>query len=121
MDLENGKDSRTRVRVLRHITDAEDGFKSTIVELMPLTGRTHQLRVHMLHIGHPMLGDTLYSTGQDLAKSPRLLLHAHKLQIRHPATNEVMNFCANCDFIPDDIKKDFPDVFPSVAVDNPTL
>jgi tRNA pseudouridine32 synthase/23S rRNA pseudouridine746 synthase len=103
--------------VLKHLTDPDDGYASSLVELVPLTGRTHQLRVHMLHIGHPMLGDTLYATGQDLAKSPRLLLHAHKLRIRHPSTNEVMNFCAKCEFVSEDLKAEFPDVFPFVPGD----
>lgn len=73
VNVEHGKPSLTRYRVLAH----EAGH--TRVELEPVTGRTHQLRVHMLALGHPILGDTLYGPAEPLA--PRLLLHASALAL----------------------------------------
>jgi len=59
-------------------------------ELKPVTGRSHQLRVHMLHLGHPMLGDGLYAPPDVLAAAPRLLLHAAELVFTHPGSGERM-------------------------------
>ncbi len=53
------------------------------MRLLPVTGRSHQLRVHMLALGHPILGDQLYATGA-ARDHPRLMLHAHSLRLRHP-------------------------------------
>jgi len=75
VDPERGKPSQTRWRVLAH----EGGH--TRVELEPLTGRSHQLRVHMAALGHAILGDTLYAAPDVAAASPRLLLHASELRI----------------------------------------
>jgi len=71
VDLEAGKRSLTRYRVL------EAGEHWTRVELEPVTGRTHQLRVHMLALGHPIIGDALYTD----TREPRLLLHASALSL----------------------------------------
>lgn len=60
----------------------------SIVELTPITGRTHQLRVHMAHIGHPILGDTLYGSPLDIELSNRLELHARQIEFTHPITKE---------------------------------
>lgn len=68
---------------------------ATRVELKPITGRSHQLRVHMLALGHPILGDNLYAEGEVLAASPRLLLHAQSLVFKDPDTHEPMEF--ECD------------------------
>lgn len=87
------------MRLLGHQTD-DAGFMSSVVELTPITGRTHQLRVHMSHIGHPILGDTLYATGSDLEKSPRLLLHAYSLNFVHPVDNRSLTMIAPCPFLP---------------------
>ncbi len=76
---DNGQPSQTRWRVLAH----DDATGSTRVELEPLTGRTHQLRVHMQALGHPILGDALYG-GSAASTAPRLLLHATRLGFRHP-------------------------------------
>lgn len=89
--LEHGKPSLTRYRVLSH--DAQSG--TSRVELEPVTGRTHQLRVHLMSIGHPIVGDALYdseadSQAQDLA--PRLLLHATELALCHPMSHESLKF-----------------------------
>lgn len=69
----------------------------TRVRLTPLTGRSHQLRVHMLALGHPILGDPIYATGpaRDL---PRLMLHAETLSLHHPATGQRVSFSAACPF-----------------------
>ncbi len=83
IDTEQGKPSLTRYRQL--ILDVD----SSRVELEPVTGRTHQLRVHMAAIGHPILGDALYG---DAASAPRLLLHACSLSFAHPLTGEPLNF-----------------------------
>lgn len=77
IDHERGKPSLTRVRVLRRDTEAG----TTRVELEPVTGRSHQLRVHLLAAGHPILGDALYAPQEVLARAPRLLLHARDLSL----------------------------------------
>jgi tRNA pseudouridine32 synthase/23S rRNA pseudouridine746 synthase len=58
--------------------------------LEPVTGRSHQLRVHLLAIGHPILGDALYAPPAALAQSPRLLLHAASLSLRHPVGGDLL-------------------------------
>lgn len=98
VDHENGKQSLTHYRVLSH-TDSVDGKKSTLVELSPVTGRSHQLRVHMLALGHPILGDRLYASQDALAMSNRLQLHALNLSLFHPKTEQAITFNAPCPFI----------------------
>ncbi|MBI3333808.1 MAG: RluA family pseudouridine synthase [Candidatus Omnitrophica bacterium] len=71
-----GREALTRYRVLRRFR------KGTLLELHPQTGRTHQLRVHLAHLGHPILGDLRYGVGGGF---PRQALHAHRLGFRHPA------------------------------------
>jgi tRNA pseudouridine32 synthase/23S rRNA pseudouridine746 synthase len=77
-----GKPSLTRWHVLSRDT-ARD---TTRVELEPVTGRAHQLRVHLLAIGHPILGDALYAPADVCAQSDRLLLHASALRFAHPVS-----------------------------------
>ena len=77
-----GKPSLTRWRVLPG-SAPED---CTRLELEPFTGRSHQLRVHLRAIGHPILGDTLYASDAGQARAGRLLLHAWKLGFTHPVT-----------------------------------
>jgi tRNA pseudouridine32 synthase/23S rRNA pseudouridine746 synthase len=84
----DGKPSRSRWRVL------DTGETATLIELEPVTGRTHQLRVHMQSIGHPMLGDSLYAPPDIKALSPRLMLHAQELAFAHPFTEAEMAFQA---------------------------
>ena len=84
----DGKPSRSRWRVM------QAGADSTLIELEPVTGRTHQLRVHMQSIGHPMLGDSLYAPAEIVAISPRLMLHAHTLAFAHPFSQKDMAFSA---------------------------
>ncbi|MBG9390338.1 RluA family pseudouridine synthase [Caenimonas aquaedulcis] len=80
VDAAAGKPSRTRWRVL------EAAAGTTRLELAPLTGRTHQLRVHLQAVGHPILGDALYAPPEVQSLAPRLLLHATSLQFTHPDT-----------------------------------
>jgi tRNA pseudouridine32 synthase/23S rRNA pseudouridine746 synthase len=68
------------------------------LRLAPLTGRSHQLRLHLKEIGHPILGDDLYAPAAILALSDRLLLHAHSLMITHPVTGSVRTFESACPF-----------------------
>ena len=89
---EHGKPSRTRWRVL----EREEG--ATRLELQPETGRSHQLRVHLLEIGHPILGDPFYAPEHLYRAEPRLLLHAEKLTLRHPGTGEAIEISAPCPF-----------------------
>ena len=82
-----GQASQTRWRVLEHLmVNAEP---CTRLALSPITGRTHQLRVHMQHLGHPIVGDALYGTAADDGRA-RLMLHACALSLPHPRTG------ANC-------------------------
>lgn len=74
---ETGRPAITDWRVMR------SGAGETRVRLMPQTGRSHQLRVHMAHLGHPILGDPFYATGP-ARDFPRLMLHAETLGLRHP-------------------------------------
>lgn len=74
---ETGRAAQTDWALIRHEQE------SSRLRLMPLSGRSHQLRVHMLAIGHPILGDPLYATGPARAY-PRLMLHAERLRLRHP-------------------------------------
>ena len=77
-----GKPSRTRLRVAGY----EPVLDATRVDLFPETGRSHQLRVHLQAIGHPILGDELYAPPEVFARAPRLLLHAAFLGFIHPST-----------------------------------
>lgn len=79
-----GKPSLTRWRVLAHHPDVD----TTRVELEPMTGRTHQLRVHLAAVGHPILGDALYADAAAHVRAPRLLLHAARLAFQHPGTGQ---------------------------------
>ncbi|MCW8825872.1 MAG: RluA family pseudouridine synthase [Gammaproteobacteria bacterium] len=94
VDYELGKPSLTRFRVLEKNSSAQ----WTRVELEPETGRTHQLRVHLLSIGHPILGDMLYGNENVIKKSKRLLLHAALLSFIHPLTKEQMMFESDIPF-----------------------
>lgn len=94
IEPERGKPSQTRWRVSAH------GLKEDAahVELEPVTGRSHQLRVHLQAIGHPILGDTLYAPAELQARAPRLLLHATELRFAHPATGQAMVFTSPAPF-----------------------
>lgn len=92
IDYERGRNAITQWQVLERET------KATRVELTPKTGRTHQLRVHMLHLGHPILGDNLYAPDDVLNAADSLQLHAEKLTFRHPTSNDILTFEAPCRF-----------------------
>jgi tRNA pseudouridine32 synthase/23S rRNA pseudouridine746 synthase len=83
VDHEHGKPSLTRWRAI----GAEEADR-TRLELEPVTGRAHQLRVHLLAIGHPIVGDALYAPPEVLAGADRLLLHAAQLRFAHPVGGE---------------------------------
>ena len=83
-----GKPSLTHWRVRRRFEPQH----ASLLELAPQTGRTHQLRVHLASIGHPILGDALYAGEAVAARAPRLLLHATRLAFAHPVTHEAMVF-----------------------------
>lgn len=88
---ETGKAAQTDWKVLR-----SDGVESR-VRMMPKTGRSHQLRVHMLSLGHPILGDPFYATGEAL-NYDRLMLHSEELRLRHPDGGEGVRFRAKAPF-----------------------
>lgn len=93
IDHENGKKALTHYQVLSSTNE------SSLVQLTPVTGRSHQLRVHMLYLGHPILGDRLYAHEQALAGQKRLLLHAEMLSVTHPVTDEQLEFVSPCPFV----------------------
>ncbi len=91
--FETGKAAQTGYRVLSY----DDDFTARML-LTPITGRSHQLRVHMQALGHPILGDSFYATPEALAMSGRLLLHAQELAITHPAFHSPIHFRCEADF-----------------------
>ena len=92
VDFSAGKPSRTRYETLSvHGAHAR-------LQLTPLTGRSHQLRVHLAEIGHPILGDELYAHDAPRTAAPRLHLHASRLAFRHPATGEPLDLSSPCPF-----------------------
>ncbi|MDX1451437.1 MAG: RluA family pseudouridine synthase [Oleiphilaceae bacterium] len=88
----SGKSAHTCFKVI-----AREGTH-TRVQLMPVTGRSHQLRVHMQSLGHPILGDAFYAEGDALAASSRLCLHATALGFSHPDTGQRMEFISHAPF-----------------------
>jgi tRNA pseudouridine32 synthase/23S rRNA pseudouridine746 synthase len=86
IDHKNGKKALTRWRVL------ERNANTTRVELRPVTGRSHQLRVHMLSMQHPIIGDRLYAHDKALAMASRLNFHGMFLSFRHPVTEQTLCF-----------------------------
>jgi len=118
IDHEHGRPATTHWRVLertsierpircaefaledRSVDDAAfDGPRDVArLELRPHTGRSHQLRLHLLELGHPILGDDLYAPMDVLALSDRLLLHARMLSFNHPTSGERLTFSAPCPF-----------------------
>ncbi|MBO1518036.1 bifunctional tRNA pseudouridine(32) synthase/23S rRNA pseudouridine(746) synthase RluA [Oceanisphaera pacifica] len=92
VNYEYGKAALTHWRCLRRLADR------SLVELTPITGRSHQLRVHMKSLGHVILGDNLYAEGEALTMAPHLLLHASELAFYHPDTHEWLTFTAPAPF-----------------------
>ena len=91
--FETGKAAQTEYEVLEYAPD-----NTARILLKPITGRSHQLRVHMQALGHPILGDRFYATPEALAMAPRLQLHAERLTITHPAFGTSMTFKTPADF-----------------------
>lgn len=94
VDHSLGKPSATRYRVLRHDRQRD----ATRISLQPLTGRSHQLRVHMQSLGHSILGDRLYAPPAAAAQVPRLMLHASALAFRHPRSGRASHFFSRAPF-----------------------
>jgi 23S rRNA pseudouridine1911/1915/1917 synthase len=94
--VERGREAITHVETLGY------NEQISVVRLKPKTGRTHQIRVHLKHIGCPILGDPIYGNEKASLKAPRLLLHAYQLKFQHPITNETIHLTAP---VPDDLKE----------------
>jgi tRNA pseudouridine32 synthase/23S rRNA pseudouridine746 synthase len=84
--FESGKQAQSEFEVIERLGDR------TKVSFTPLTGRTHQLRIHSFAFGHPILGCDLYGTAQSQALSSRLMLHASRLVFKHPVSGQLMTF-----------------------------
>ncbi len=93
VDYERGKSSQTIVKVTKRLLETNQ----TRLELKPITGRSHQLRVHLAQIGHPIIGDLLYNPVIQ-KQEDRMLLHAEKLTVSHPETGEDLSFLDEVDF-----------------------
>ena len=94
VDFKDGKSSQTKYTVLSY----DKNNNTTRLELTPLTGRTHQLRIHLQSIKHAILGDELYANKEAIKKSPRLLLHACYLSFTHPVTDELIEVNSKPEF-----------------------
>jgi tRNA pseudouridine32 synthase/23S rRNA pseudouridine746 synthase len=92
IDPVHGRPAQTEWEVV------ERGDDRCRLELRPITGRSHQLRLHLASIGHPILGDPLYAHAEALAMAPRLLLHAVRLTLDHPQTGERVTWRSACPF-----------------------
>ncbi|MCA9286508.1 MAG: RluA family pseudouridine synthase [Phycisphaerales bacterium] len=92
IDHVHGRRAQTRWRVLARSDER------TLLELRPLTGRSHQLRLHLQSIGHPILGDDLYAPPDVRAAAPRLLLHSTVLAFTHPGRGDRLRIEAPCPF-----------------------
>jgi tRNA pseudouridine32 synthase/23S rRNA pseudouridine746 synthase len=92
IDFEQGKSSRTIYSVM------ESQANCTRFKLTPITGRSHQLRIHLRELGHPILGDRLYAPQDIIDASERLLLHAESLKFFHPSSAQKMSFYVECPF-----------------------
>ena len=89
---EHGKPSQTRYQVVQY------DQHTTLLRLLPITGRSHQLRVHSMEIGHSIVGDEFYASPEAYAFSDRLELHACELSFYHPADNQLFSAFVPCDF-----------------------
>ena len=89
-DPAHNKPAITHWQAIEHFNI--QGQPVTRVKLTPMTGRSHQLRVHMQYLGHPIIGDTLYATSEQQQLSSRLCLHAERLSFYHPQTEQLVEF-----------------------------
>lgn len=94
IDHEQGRSAQTNWKVLSY----DEAYSTTRITLSPITGRSHQLRVHMMSLGHPIIGDEFYAHDEAFAASTRLMLHAWQLTLAHPETLAPMTFEAPCPF-----------------------
>jgi len=94
VDFETGKSSITSYRKLSY----DKNNNTSRLELIPFTGRTHQLRVHMMSMNNAILGDELYANKEAIEKVTRLLLHANHLSFQHPVTGEFIEFNSEPEF-----------------------
>jgi tRNA pseudouridine32 synthase/23S rRNA pseudouridine746 synthase len=94
IDFDRGQPSVTRLQCLHYDAQAN----TTRVALEPVTGRSHQLRIHLQAIGNPILGDTLYAPPEVAEQAPRLLLHAYALCVPHPVSGKAMAFECPAEF-----------------------
>lgn len=92
VDYQNGKPAETHWRVIKRDNN------TTHVELTPITGRSHQLRVHMLELGYPILGDSLYAHDDAYHPYNRLHLHASDIDFTHPVSGKTMSFSSKPNF-----------------------
>ncbi len=92
VDTYFGREAITQWKVISR------GENTTRLELYPKTGRSHQLRVHLQELGHPILGDSFYAPDRAVTMSERLLLHAEKLEIFHPNNGERVSYLSPCPF-----------------------
>jgi tRNA pseudouridine32 synthase/23S rRNA pseudouridine746 synthase len=90
VSFELGKPSLTRYQVMEYLPSLD----ATRVSLEPITGRSHQLRVHLQALGHPILGDELYAPPSIQQRAIRLLLHAADLRLPHPISGEMLNIAS---------------------------
>lgn len=93
VDFMSGKPSKTNYELI-----STDSNSNSLVKLLPITGRSHQLRVHMAALGNPILGDTLYGSDASSEASSRLLLHAENISFIHPVTDIEININCPADF-----------------------
>ncbi len=99
----DGRPSRTQYQVLQELRGA------TYLDVHLLTGRTHQIRVHMQSVGHPLLGDVIYAPNMKAAVHvPRLMLHAYSREFTHPTTGERMKLTAP---LPEEVTKTIEKLF----------
>jgi tRNA pseudouridine32 synthase/23S rRNA pseudouridine746 synthase len=96
VDHDWSKHALTLYEVMAH--EEYNGQVVTRVMLKPVTGRSHQLRVHMVHAGHVMIGDPIYAEGVALKIAPRLNLHAQQLRLKHPVLGAWMDWESPCPF-----------------------
>lgn len=101
VDMTWNKRALTHYEIMHHELRCDKTGKAhavTRVALYPITGRSHQLRVHMVHIGHVMIGDPIYATDTALELAPRLNLHAHKLRLKHPTNGAWLDWESDVPF-----------------------
>ena len=92
IDHENGRFSETSWSVLKNYDN------TTRLQIEPLTGRSHQIRLHLASIDHPILGDPLYADATAFEAADRLLLHAREIQFSHPLTGNIVSWQSSCPF-----------------------